>query len=268
MPVGSSRCLREDIVNPDLLYLGTEFAAWASINRGQSWFKINGDKLPTVAIHEFAQATTAPEIVAATHGRSLWVLDVTTLRQVKTDAAKDKTLLFTPATVTRWQLDTTHEGMFRTGTRVFLGENPPRGAVFDFVLGKKAEKLEMKIVDIQGKTVRTLDVTKETEPGIHRVTWDLSSEPQGGKGKGKAALKGKGMSQGSAIAGKGPQPGGPPAKPGIYRVMLVADGQEQSQTLVIEPDPHQRGGEIITDEVEEELARRRLLKEAKPVFDP
>ncbi len=90
LPTGSTRVLREDIHNPDLLYLGTEFAAFASINRGASWFKINGPTLPTVAIHEFAQPTTANEIVAATHGRSLWVLDVTTLRQMKPDHFKDK----------------------------------------------------------------------------------------------------------------------------------------------------------------------------------
>src|SRR5262249_3223369 len=70
LPVGSSRCLREDISNPDLLYLGTEFAVWASLDRGKSWVKINNN-LPTVAVHEIAIHPTAGEIVAATHGRSL-----------------------------------------------------------------------------------------------------------------------------------------------------------------------------------------------------
>lgn len=262
LPAGSSRCLREDIVNPNLLYLGTEFHAWASINRGQSWFKINGGALPTVAIHEFAQPTTAPEIVAATHGRSLWVLDVTSLRQAKPELAKDKTHLFAPATVTRWLLDTTREGMFRTGTRTFKGQNPPRNAQIDFVLGKKAEQLELKVVDIQGKTVRTLDVKKALDPGLHRIAWDLSSEPQSaGKGKG---LKGKGQGQ-SAKGGFG---GGAPVKTGVYRVILVADGQEHSQTLVIEPDPNQRGADIIVDETAEELEMRRLLKQPIPAAGP
>src|SRR5262249_52652922 len=52
LPWGSTRVLREDITNPNLLYLGTEFTAWASLDRGKSWTKINA-KLPTVAVHEF-----------------------------------------------------------------------------------------------------------------------------------------------------------------------------------------------------------------------
>ena len=78
---GSTRVLREDITNPNVLYCGTEFGIWASINRGASWANINGN-LPTVAVHEVAQPTTASEIVVATHGRSVWVVDVNSLRQM------------------------------------------------------------------------------------------------------------------------------------------------------------------------------------------
>src|SRR5262249_46689193 len=80
LPMGSTRCLREDTENENVLYLGTEFAVYASIDRGKSWTKINNN-LPTVAVHEIAVHPTAGEIVAATHGRSLWILDVSALRQ-------------------------------------------------------------------------------------------------------------------------------------------------------------------------------------------
>jgi hypothetical protein len=163
--------------NADLLYLGTEFTAFASINRGASWFKINGPTLPTVAIHEIAQPTTANEIVVATHGRSLWVLDVTRLRQLRPDHWKSQPDLFAPTSVTRWQLDFTREGMFRTGTRLFVGQNPSRNAMIDFVLAQKADKLSLKIVDIDRNVVRELDVSKEDDSGMHRVTWDLVGDP-------------------------------------------------------------------------------------------
>jgi photosystem II stability/assembly factor-like uncharacterized protein len=284
LPTGSTRCLREDIINPNLLYLGTEFAAWASNNRGQYWFKINGSSLPTVAVHEIAQPTTAPEIVAATHGRSLWVLDVSTLRQAKPELVKDKTHLFAPATVTNWRLDTTREGMFRTGTRMFAGQNPPRSAVFDFTLAKKAESLALKVVDINGKTVRDVNVAKEMDPGFHRVTLDQGGDGKkqgkggggkGGKGGG-AAFKGKGKGEGKQPGQPTEAPkGGPFAfggpqqiKPGVYRVILTADGQDYIQTLVVEPDPSQRGAEIITDEAEEDLQMRRLLKQLAPLMGP
>ena len=65
LPWGSTRCLREDIKNQNVLYAGTEFAAWASLDRGANWLKINNN-LPTVAIHEFAQHPTTGEVVVAT----------------------------------------------------------------------------------------------------------------------------------------------------------------------------------------------------------
>jgi S1-C subfamily serine protease len=251
LPSGSTRALREDITNPDLLYLGTEFAAFASINRGASWFKINGASLPTVAIHEFAQPTTAAEIVAATHGRSFWVLDVATLRQMKPTHFADKADLFAPTPVTRWQLDFTHEGMFRTGTRHFVGQNPSRQATFDYVLPKKAEQISLKVYDPLGALVRDLDVSNDKGAGVHRVPWDLAT----GAGKGG----GKGFGGGKGGGGKGGFGGaGLTAKPGVYRVVLSADGAEHARLITVEPDPRTKIAGATENEAEE---IRKLLKE-------
>ena len=126
LPSGSTRVLREDIENEKLLYLGTEFAVWASLDRGGSWTKINNN-LPTVAVLEFAQHPTAGELVAATHGRSLWILDVTTLRQMTADDLKAKAFLFRPNDVVRWRSEPSHGVSYGSGSRRFVGENPPRG---------------------------------------------------------------------------------------------------------------------------------------------
>jgi photosystem II stability/assembly factor-like uncharacterized protein len=245
LPTGPTRVLREDLYHPDLLYLGTEFAVFASLDRGGSWLKINGPTLPTVAVHEIAQASTANEIVAATHGRSLWVLDVTTLRQLKPGYGSGQAELFTPATVTRWQLDFTREGMFRTGTRHFVGQNPPRQATFDFVLPKKAEKLSLKVVDLYGSLVRDLDVSKHKEAGVHRVGWDLVSGPVPKGEKGKSSK---------------PRftPYQQPVKPGMYLVTLDADGATVTRPLTIEPDPRSRTAGSAANEAEE---LRRLLRQ-------
>ncbi|MFO0957325.1 MAG: PDZ domain-containing protein [Isosphaeraceae bacterium] len=104
LPEAPTRVLREDLKNPDLLYCGTEFAVYASIDRGRSWAKINNN-LPTVAVHELAQHPTSGEMIAATHGRSLWILDVTTLRQMTPDAIKSPVTLFEPNTVVRWRAE-------------------------------------------------------------------------------------------------------------------------------------------------------------------
>src|SRR5213079_1034568 len=98
---GSTRVLREDVTNEGLLYCGTEFALFVSLDRGGWWTKLNNN-LPTVAIHEVAVHPTAGEIVVATHGRSLWVLDVTPLRQMTADVLKAKAYLYRPNTAVRW----------------------------------------------------------------------------------------------------------------------------------------------------------------------
>ena len=73
LPTGPARVIREDVSNANLLYLGTEFGVWVSLDRGETWMRLNNN-LPHVAVHEIAVHPTAGEIVAGTHGRSLWIL--------------------------------------------------------------------------------------------------------------------------------------------------------------------------------------------------
>ena len=111
--------------------------------------------------------------------------------------------------------------MFRTGTRHFVGQNPLRGATFDFLLAKQADKLSLKILDPYGNLVRDLNVSKAKDPGMHRVQWDLNAGPGPKDSKGKTPFT----------------PYGQPAKPGIYRVVLNVNGVEHARIVRIEPDP-------------------------------
>jgi photosystem II stability/assembly factor-like uncharacterized protein len=201
LPWGSTRVLREDLFNPDLLFVGTEFAVFASINRGASWTKINNN-LPTVAVHDFALHPTAGEMVAATHGRSLWVVDISGLRQINPEVLKADATLMRPTLAIRWRSEPRRGGT----NRRFVGENPPNGAQIYYALGKKAEKASLKIVDVDGKTVREL--TASTEPGFHRVLWNLSRAPQAQRPEGgPGASAGPGGGRGGA-AGAGGGRGG------------------------------------------------------------
>jgi photosystem II stability/assembly factor-like uncharacterized protein len=170
LPWGSTRCLREDLKNANVLYVGTEFAAWVSIDRGASWTKFNNN-LPTVAVHEFAQHPTTGEIVAATHGRSLWILDVTPLRQMNKEVLAAAAHLFQPKTAVRYRPEPNRGGT----NRRFVGQNPPTGAQIHYSLGSKAEQISLKVVDYTGKTVTELRANGA--PGFHQVTWNLSQAP-------------------------------------------------------------------------------------------
>ncbi|MHB1423129.1 MAG: VPS10 domain-containing protein [Gemmataceae bacterium] len=211
LPWGSTRVLREDIENPNLLYLGTEFGAWFTLDRGQSWQSLNTN-LPTVAVHEFAIHPTAGEIVAATHGRSLWILDVTALRQLTPQALQADARLYRPATAVRWRLEPSRG---QTNRR-FTGENPPSGAAIWYSLGKKASNASLKVLDIDGHLVREL--TAETQPGLHKVVWDLAQatpRPRRGRQSAQAAR---------------------PVAPGSYLVVLTVDGNEYKQALRVEEE--------------------------------
>ena len=114
---GSAHVLREDIRNENVLYLGTEFAIWVSIDRGVSWTKLNSN-LPTVAVHEVAVHPTAGEIIAATHGRSLWILDVAALRQLTPETIAANGFLYNPQPAIRWRSKPSRGS---SGIRRFVG---------------------------------------------------------------------------------------------------------------------------------------------------
>jgi photosystem II stability/assembly factor-like uncharacterized protein len=206
LPWGSTRVLREDIENPNLLYLGTEFGAWCSLDRGQTWNRLNTN-LPTVAVHEFAIHSTASEIVAATHGRSFWILDVTALRQLTPQALQADAHLYRPATAVRYRMEPSHG---QTNRR-FVGENPPNGTTIWYSLGKKATKASLKVLDIDGQMVHELKA--ETQPGLHKIVWDLTHTPSRQR-----------RDSSSPVAARS-------AAPGSYLVVLNVDGHEYKQAV-------------------------------------
>ena len=283
LPVGSTRCLREDVENPNLLYCGTEFAFWVSLNRGKDWTKLNNN-LPTVAIHEVAVHPTAGEIVAATHGRSLWILDVTALRQITADTMKDLPALYKPHTAIRWQNEPSRGGT----NRRYVGKNPDDGANIYYSLAKKADKVSVQVMDVEGAVLARLNGS--SEPGLHKVNWNLTRTPAGGQGPqgfgggGRFGGKGKGGFQGKAeekkveakageqkgtdpktaqgkggFQGKGGQGQGggfaggfrTSVPPGTYKVVLTVDGQQYTSTVRVEADPNMPNAIGITQQEEE-----------------
>jgi photosystem II stability/assembly factor-like uncharacterized protein len=233
--VGTTRVLREDLVNPDLLYLGTELGAWVSLDRGASWTSL-ATNLPTVAVHAFALHRTVPEIVAATHGRSLWVLDVSALRQMTSEARAAPVHLFAPRGAVHWR-----PMPGRGSGRTYVGENPASGATIRYALARKAKAAALRIETLDGRLVRELAAT--VEPGLHAASWDLRwRRPEGRRVR-----------------------YGPRAKPGTYRVVLTVDGEERRSELLLEMDPEADDERWLAmqDEAEEAEARYREDKDRR-----
>jgi photosystem II stability/assembly factor-like uncharacterized protein len=230
---GYVHTVREDPRQQGLLYVGTEYGVYGSANgddAGREWFSLRSN-LPPVAVRDVFVHPRDNDLVLATHGRSVWILDDATpiqrLSQVleKNEAA----VVFPPRTATRWFLwnrnQAGYAGQHWLGDRTFYGENPPYGAIVDFYVkedGASAEMVKVAIRDASGKILRSLEAPATA--GVHRVIWDLREEPLP-KPKGVAA---DGFNE----------HGAPLVLPGRYSVSLTTSaGESPAQPLDVRLDP-------------------------------
>ena len=159
--------IKEDLKNPNLLFLGTEFAVFYTIDGGENWCKMNLN-LPTVAVHDLLIHPRDNDLIAATHGRGFWVLDdITALQQAAPEVLEADAHLFENRVATNWL------SIRRGGSRghlYFRGEDAPRGPTISYYLNEDVTgQVEFEITDIMGNK-RT--ITVDAEPGIHRLRWD------------------------------------------------------------------------------------------------
>jgi photosystem II stability/assembly factor-like uncharacterized protein len=224
---GTTRVIREDLENENLLYLGCEFSAWVSIDRGQSWTRMAGG-LPTVAVHEFALHPTMGEVVAGTHGRSLWVADVSALRQMTAENLTGKMALMQPKEVIRWR---NGQSRGQSGTRRFVGEAAPRNASIVYALGRNARSVSVEITDINGNVVKEFE-SEPNSKGVHALSWDLRRGGAGGGGNNN----------------RGRRFGGPQVSVGNYSIVLTVDGDMKRRTLRVSQDPNTPADAVAEDE--------------------
>lgn len=173
LPPGSPvRVVREDPGSPDVLYCGTENAAYVTFDRGGHWLKLGGKSLPTVAVYDLKIHPRDRSLVAATHGRSLWIMDgMACLGELP--AVKDEALhLFA---VPGAEPELFGFRGYGSGDRVFRGAPAPSGAVITYWLRDLPEGgVKIAIADRDGKTIR--DLTGPARPGLNRTAWDLQAD--------------------------------------------------------------------------------------------
>jgi hypothetical protein len=204
--------VREDPGNRDLLFAGTEFGIFMSLDRGAHWMPA-GDGLPTVAVDDILIHPRERDLIVGTHGRSIYVLDdITPLEHWRPEAAAAPVTLFPPRAATAFHARTM-SGLW--GQRMFSAKNPPFGAYFNYYVKEwTGDGVTITVADSAGKNIRKL--TGPGTPGLHRVTWDLQREP----------LERLGRSE------WGDQPEFLP--PGNYTVKLTYGKQvEQKQPLIL-----------------------------------
>jgi hypothetical protein len=161
--------VREDPVNRDLLFVGTDVGAYVSLDRGQSWRRFM-EGLPTVPVHDLQIHPRDHELIAGTHGRSIWIVDIAPLEQMTRDVASRPVHLFEPKRAFQYNQGPAEGGS--TGHKVFAAPSPAYGAEIAYrVASTYPGQALVAITNARGDTLRTL--TGPARAGLHRVTWDF-----------------------------------------------------------------------------------------------
>jgi hypothetical protein len=157
--------IREDVKNSNLLFLGTEFGAFVSLDRGSKWLRLmNG--MPTVAVADLVVHPRDGDLIAGTHGRSAYVMDISPLRELTAEVVGKDLHLFRvdSATAFRYRVHSDDEFL---GEKRFVAENPPFGATISYYTSgsddeSKEETLELVVTHSTGVVVRKLEGSAKT----------------------------------------------------------------------------------------------------------
>jgi photosystem II stability/assembly factor-like uncharacterized protein len=227
--------VREDPKNPKLLYAGTEIGLFASWDTGRSWTKLHLKNLPPVSVHDILVHSRDNDLVLATHGRALYVLDdATPVQQAAPDVLAKPLHLFPARPALRFAQKPTRYGL---GDKKFRGENPAYGALVTFSLKEKPAKdapVRLEVLDAAGTVVREIKKVP-AEPGLNRVAWDLRYDPPRAR-KEAEKKEGEGEEEEEEF---GPGNRGPQALPGTYRLRLTVGGQAAETPVEVRLDPTQ-----------------------------
>ena len=178
---GSVQVIREDLAEPSLLFLGTEFGAFYSATQGTSWTQLKYN-LPTVAVHDIVIHPREHDLVIGTHGRGIYIIDDITPLEKLGEANRAGTYLFPVEAATEYNPNSSVPGGVRgagaTGDREYSAPNPAFGAIITYFIRDSLPKngeVALGIYDANGNRVREL--TSNKNRGMHRVTWDLRNAP-------------------------------------------------------------------------------------------
>ena len=239
---GNVQVVREDPKNRNLLFVGTEFGLFVSLDAGAHWEKfMNG--YPTVRADDILVHPRDGDLVVASHGRSLWIADdITPLEQLTPSLLAQDVVLFDIRPAIAYLFD------FRNDTDVggdkrFEGENAPRGTAISYYLKNPAQsEVKLSIVNGSGQTLCTS--TGPSSAGLHRIQWTLVTPMLGGGGRGSAGGGGAGgggfgnagPTDNSCSANRTPSGNAAPMAAGAYVAKLTVNGRDYTKSFTVLED--------------------------------
>ena len=213
---GYAHVIKEDLVQPNLLFLGTEFGLFISIDGGKAWAQFKGSRFPAVAVRDLAIHPRDNDLVLGTHGRGIWIVDdITPLRALTADLLKQEAS-FVSARPVQQRIEA--NGGWANGAAVFVGDNPPQAAVITYYQRSRHlfGKLKIEVLDASGRVVDEIPASKR--PGLNRVIWSMHEKPPR-------------VPPAAQIANAGIR--GPRLLPGVYTVRMTKAGKSTETKLTV-----------------------------------
>jgi photosystem II stability/assembly factor-like uncharacterized protein len=217
---GYAHVIREDPVDRNLLFLGTEFGLWITLDGGGEWARYKGGNFPSVAVRDMVIHPREHDLVIGTHGRGIWIIDdISPLRGLTKDSL-EKEISFTRARPTVQEIPAW--GGWAYGDASFVGPNSTGDAVITYYQKKRHifGDLKMEVLDQGGTPLGTIPSSKRR--GLNRTTWSMRLRaprvPSGATG-----------ASGTGI--------GPRVIPGTYTVKLTKGKNVYSHQVTVTADP-------------------------------
>jgi photosystem II stability/assembly factor-like uncharacterized protein len=192
---GTVHVVREDPVNPNLLFAGTEFGMFVTFDKGANWHRMKNG-LPTVPVFDIQIHPRDHDLILATHGRSIWIMDnISAIEQLNDQVLSTDLKFFDGRPGIQWKM-ANYRGF--EGANMFFTPNAQNGLMLDF-FAKSAGAVRIAITDPAGKPVRSMNapVTQAQAGSIVRTTWDMRFDPP------VAPAGGRGTAAGGAAGGGG-----------------------------------------------------------------
>jgi photosystem II stability/assembly factor-like uncharacterized protein len=217
---GFAHVIKEDTVNPSLLFLGTEFGLWISIDGGQRWAQFKGSDFPDVPVDDITLQARESDLVLATHGRGIWIVDdISPLRALTPELmTKDATLIPGKPAIQYFDVG----GGWSEGDETFHGRNRPFDAQITYYQKTRHifGDLKIEIFGEDGKLVDTVAGSKHR--GLNRAGWSMHVRPPAVAPAASALFE-------ATV--------GPRVLPGNYTVKLTKGDQTYTEQLTVAIDP-------------------------------
>ncbi|QDG35703.1 glycosyl hydrolase [Alteromonas mediterranea] len=286
----------QDHVNKDLLFIGTEFGVFFSVNGGKKWVELDGG-MPTISTRDVKIQRRENDLVAGTFGRGIYILDdYAPLRSLTEKSMQQDAILFGPSRPVKWfQLDDNHTDS--DGDDRFVAKNPEHGATFTYYLKdslltakEKRQEADKKAVedkkypkypsweaveaenqeaepavyievrDSEGDIIKRVD--GKTKKGLHRLTWDMkyaSTNPLTGKDSKNNGLMALPGSYTATLFKRVGTKVTPLSEPVSFELAAIVEGALEGAT----PQEMEAYGSAVSDAQKRAISATTVLKQLK-----